>query len=150
MKHGKTSIYLTERIANLLDGHGPEGAETERNIGEKIGYILPGWDAILRDEKARWRNSLSPEEWIVCQACTISHAFAMESGGPIDLDLSESVLACVADTLDTEIAMDNAEKWRASTIEKIKGATVAAQLALVWMLIRERNRGMMRDHLDAK
>ena len=149
MKHGKTSIYLTERIANLLDGHGPEGAETERNIGEKIGYILPGWDAILRDEKARWRNSLSPEEWIVCQSCTIGHLFSMESGGPVEVDVG-SVLASVEDTLDSEIAMDDAKKWRESTIQKLQGATIAAQLALVWMLIRERNRGMMRDHLDAK
>ena len=149
MEPGKTTTYINPRLANLLDEHGPtdEGA---RGLAEKLNYIVPGWDKVLRDEKARWRALLTKEEWIVLQACTISHAFAMESGGPIDLDLSESVLACVADTLDTEIAMDNAEKWRASTIEKIKGATVAAQLALVWMLIRERNRGMMRDHLDAK
>jgi len=139
MKPGKTSLYLTERLANLLDSHGPAGDEGERNLGEKLGYIVPGWDAILRDEKARWKTTLTREEWIVCQSCTISHSFSMDDGGPVEIDLG-CVLACVEDTLDSEICMDDASKWRASTITKLRGASNAAQLALVWMLLRERKR----------
>jgi hypothetical protein len=137
MKSGKTSLYLSDRLANLLDAHGPTGNEGERNLGEKLGYIVTGWDRILRDEKNRW--GLTREEWFVCQSCTVSHSFSMENGGPVDIDVG-AVLACVEDTLDSEIMLDDAPKWRDSTIQKLRGASVAAQLALVWMLIRERNR----------
>ena len=139
METGKITTYINPSLASLLDNHGPQD-DGARGLADKLNYIVPGWDKILRDEKARWRALLTREEWIFCQAATISHAFAMEMGGPLDLDLSGAVLACVADTLSEEIAMDDAEKWRQSTIAKLQGATLAAQLALVWMLIRERNR----------
>lgn len=137
MKPGKTSIYLGERMAKLLDAHGPTGNEGERNLGEKLSYIVDGWDRIMRDEKSRW--NLTREEWIVCQSCTISHWFSMEGGGPVELDVG-AVLACVEDTLDSEIMLENAAKWRESTILKLQKASTVAQLALVWMLIRERKR----------
>lgn len=139
METGKTTTYINPRLAGLLDEHGPQD-DGARGLADKLNYILPAWDKILREEKARWRALLTREEWLVCQSCTLSHAFAMEMGGPLDLDLSGAVLACVADTLDSELAMDDAAKWRASTIAKLQGATLAAQLALVWMLVRERNR----------
>lgn len=139
MKTGATNTYINERLANLLDGHGP-GGDGNRVLAEKLNYIIPGWDKILREEKARWKATLAHEEWIVCQSCTWSHGFAMETGGPVETDLSGAVLACVEDTLDSEIMMDDAGKWRSSTIEKLRGASSAAQLALVWMLLRERKR----------
>lgn len=139
MKTGATNTYINERLANLLDEHGPDG-DGNRVLADKLNYIVPGWDRILREEKARWKQLLTREEWLVCQSCTWSHQFAMEAGGPVETDLSGAVLACVEDTLDSEIMMDDAPKWRASTIEKLRGASTAAQLALVWMLLRERKR----------
>lgn len=140
MKQGKVNTYLNERLAALLDAHGPESdAESDRGLADKLNYIIPGWDAVLRDEKKRWRASLSDQEWIVVQSCTMSHAFAMECGGPVEQDIG-AILMCAEDTLDSELAMDDAAIWRASTIKKLRGATVASDLALVWMLIRERIR----------
>lgn len=139
MKTGTVTTYLTDRMGALLDEHGPS-PDGNRVLAEKLGYIVPGWDAILRDEKARWRERLTREEWFVCQAATLSHAFSMETGGLVHDDASGAVLACVEDTQDSDLEMADAARWRASTIDKLRGATVAAQLALVWMLIRERGR----------
>ena len=137
MKQGKINTYINEQLANLLNEHGPKEGHSDRFLADKLNYIIKGWDAILRDEKRRWRDILRKEEWFVLQACTISHSFAMEDGGIFERDFG-AVLACVSDTLDSEIAMDDAARWRASTIDKIKGAAKAQDMALVWMLIRSR------------
>lgn len=139
MQPGKATTYINDRLANLLAEHGPtdDGA---RGLADKLNYIIPAWDKVLREEKARWTALLTREEWSVVLQCTLSHAFAMDTGAPFDLDLSGAILACVEDTQDSEIMMDDAATWRASTITKLRGATLAAQLALVWMVIRERAR----------
>jgi len=139
MKPGKTSLYLTDRIANLLDAHGPSGTDGERNLGEKLGYIVPGWDRILRAEASTWRESLTRDEWILAQAVTISHAFAMEVGGPVEDDLG-SVLLCLEDTNAQDIEDQSLWPAVATLLPKLRSASTAAQLALVWMLLRERKR----------
>ena len=138
MKKGKINTYLTDRLANLLNAHGPQDAG-ERGLAGKLKYIVPAWDAILRDEKKRWRASLDAQEWFVLQSCTISHSFAMEYGGAWETDVG-AILACVEDMLGSELCMDNPEKWRSSTVAKLRGASVSSDLALVWMLLRERKR----------
>lgn len=140
MKSGPCNTYLTERIASLLDAHGPDADEdSSRGLAEKLKYIVPAWDAVLRDEKRRWRELLKDEDWFVLLSCTLSHAFAMEVGGPPETDLG-AILACVEDTLDSELAMDDPAKWRKSALSKLAGVTHAQDLALVWMLVRERKR----------
>lgn len=62
MKPGKTSLYLTERLANLLDAHGP-ASEGKRNLGAKLSHIATGWDAVMRDEAREWRRILPDAEW---------------------------------------------------------------------------------------
>lgn len=136
MKPGSATTYINERLAGLLDEHGPETGDGTRGLAEKLGYILPAWDAVLREEKARWRALLAREEWeSILQACW-SHAFAMETGGAYDLDLSGAILACVEDSLPGELATGNPDALKA----KLRGASAAAQLALAWMVIRERVR----------
>lgn len=138
MKTGRMTTYINPRLGGLLAGHGPATAGA-RQLAEKLAYLVPGWDRILRDEAARWRALLAREEWQVCQEATVSHAFAMDVGGTPDLDLG-AVLACVEDILDGELSLPDAARWRESTAAKLRGASVAAQLALVWMLLRERRR----------
>lgn len=139
MKSGKINTYLNDRLTHLLNEHGPKD-EGERGLADKLNYIIPAWHEIMREEKARLTSLLSPAEWICVQACTISHSFAMEDGGAMEADLGGSVLACVEDTLDSELAMDDASAVQASTITKLQGLSNAQQLALVWMLIRARRR----------
>lgn len=138
MKTGRTTTYINERLANLLDAHGPTG-EGERNLADKLGYIIPGWDRVLRDEAAKWRKTLSKPEWHLLQAATISHAFAMDVGGPLEDDLG-SVLLCVQDSEPDELGIADAAMHQASVSLLLEQASTAAQLALVWMLLRERRR----------
>ena len=133
---GSKTTYLDPRIANLLSEHGPMGGE-DRILSKKIKYIVSGWDAILRDEKAKWTAILADEEWTVIRACTGFHLFDMESGSmSIEVDLNDAILNLVADAPVSEITANDPEKWRQSTINKLKGASKAAQFALVWMVIR--------------
>jgi hypothetical protein len=138
MKPGKITIYVNEQLANHLNGWGLEDS-TGRGIADVLNYITPALDGIMRDEKGWWRKRLTSEEWFVCQSCTVSRAFAMDSGGAWSMDIG-AVLACVEDTLDSKLCMDDAVKWRKSTIDKLLGTSVSHDLALVWMLIRERKR----------
>lgn len=133
----RTSIYLSERMENLLAAHGPQPEGSQRNIGEKIDYIVRAYDAILRDEKKRM--SLTPGEWSVLLECCWGHAFAMEVGGPMDVDV-DACLVCVEDTLDSELTTDGGAAARVSLISKLQAATVAQSIALAWMVIRERKR----------
>lgn len=137
MKSGKTSLYLSDRLANLLDAHGPAGNEGERNLGEKLGYIVAGWDRILRDEMGRWKSRISREEWEILQSATVAHAFHMSVGGPAELDIA-SVALCVQDSIPEEMGA-TAEQLD-TLYGKLHQASVAAQYAIVWMLLRERNR----------
>lgn len=138
MKTGRIQTYINPRLGALLGAHGP-ATEGARQLAEKLAYIVPGWDRVLREEAARWRALLAREEWQVCQQATLSHAFTMDVGGAPDLDLG-AVLACVEDSLDGELSLPDAARWRESTAAKLRGASAAAQLSLVWMLLRERRR----------
>lgn len=142
MRPGQTTTYINDRLANLLDEHGPHllSDDGKRQLAEKLNYLVAAWDAILRDEKARWKALLSRDEWEVVLQCCWSHAFAMEQGGPYEADLSGAILACVQDTLPSDITLDGADVLLASTAAKLRDATVAAQFALAWMVIRERIR----------
>lgn len=62
MKPGKTSVYLTERLANLLDAHGPTSGSGS-GLGAKLNHIATGWDAVMRDEAREWRRILTGAEW---------------------------------------------------------------------------------------
>lgn len=138
MQAGKINTYVNERLANLLETHGPSSDGT-RVLAEKLNYIVPGWDRILRDEAAKWRKTLSKAEWHVLQAATISHAFAMDVGGPVEDDLG-SVLLCVQDSTPDDLGIADAVMHQASVSLALEQASTASQLALVWMLLRERKR----------
>lgn len=140
MKPGQTTTYINDRLAGLLEEHGPDAGGDRRQLAEKLNYLVAAWDAIMRDEKARWKEHLSRDEWEVVLQCCWSHAFAMEQGGPYEADLSGAILACVQDALPSEITLDGADALLASTATKLRDASAAAQFALAWMVIRERIR----------
>lgn len=135
MKSGPTKTYVTERLASLLDAHGPSGDGT-RGLADKMNYIVSGWDRIIRSEASAWRESLTREEWILVQAVTISHAFAMDTAGPVEDDIG-SVLLCLEDTSAQDIEDQRLWASVATLLPKLRAASVASQLALVWMLLRE-------------
>ena len=133
----KTSIYLSERMTNLLAAHGPQPECSQRNVAEKLGYIVRAYDAILRDEKKR--IGLAPGEWAVLLECCWSHSFSMEDGGAMEQDL-DACLACAEDTLDSELTTPDGGLHRRALVEKLRGFSVAQHIALAWMVIRERKR----------
>ena len=148
MKSGRINTYITPQLANLLDEHGPDGGD-ENNLAEKLGYLVPAFDGILRDEKKRWTKLLSRDEWEVAQVAMWSHAWSMETGGAWELDARDCILANLRDMDAQELeaaGIGDPEAVRASLAAKLQGATTAAQIALAWMLIRERIRaGQKQD-----
>lgn len=149
MKSGRVNTYITPQLANLLDEHGPDGGDDVNNLAEKLAYLVPAFDGILRDEKKRWTKLLSRDEWQAAQFAMWSHAWSMETGGAWELDARDCVLANVRDVDAQELEMAgiaDPEAVRSSLAAKLHGATTAAQIAIAWMLIRERIRaGQKQD-----
>lgn len=82
------SIYLTERLANLLDAHGPTSSNG-RNLGVKLNHIANGWDAVMRDEAREWRRILPAAEWRALVAGTVTARDDLASAANAD-DCSEA------------------------------------------------------------
>lgn len=136
----RTSVYMSDRMSNLLAAHGPAPTRTERNLAAKLDYITRAYDAILRDAKRRW--DLTDREWDVLFGCCKDHKFAMDIGG----DALDDVGACLA---RVEALPDDLDSLtRSALLGKLKSATAAQSLALVWMVIRERKR--IGEDLNAK
>ena len=149
MKSGRVNTYITPQLAHLLDEHGPDGGDDVNNLAEKLAYIVPAFDGILRDEKKRWTKLLSRDEWQAAQVAMWSHAWSMETGRAWELDARDCILANVRDVDAQELEAAGTcetDDVRASLTTKLQDATTAAQIALAWMLIRERIRaGQKQD-----
>ena len=149
MKSGRINTYITPQLANLLDEHGPDGGDDVNNLAEKLAYLVPAFDGILRDEKKRWTKLLTRDEWMAAQVAMCSHAWSMEMGGAWELDARDCVQHNLrdVDAADLEAAgIADPESARASLSAKLQGATTAAQISIAWMLIRERIRaGQKQD-----
>lgn len=126
MKTGTTNTYITARMATLLDAHGPQG-DILRPLSAKLGYIVPAWDAAMRDEAERWRKKLEQHElnWLR-GAC--DEALRSIDGG---LPAADAVNA-----IQGVLARAGVGDWEMA--QRIRGqvqrATVSARMALVWML----------------
>ena len=138
---GKTSIYVTRRMAGLLNEHGPQSTGIKRNLAAKLGYIAAAYDFILREKKRIWTERLTADEWSLLRAATRSRNFYMESGGNPVYDAIGGLWSVVDATDQLAEASEMAdEKVRLSLCAKLLNADRADQLALTWMLIRSRRR----------
>lgn len=129
MKVGATNTYINARLGALLDAHGPRG-EIARPLSAKLNYIMPAWDAIVRQEAERWTKKLSPAdlEWLRHECREHLRPINGGLGAADAAAMIGSVLAANASASEAMVA----------GIQKHFGkATIAEKVALVWLLYAE-------------
>lgn len=126
MKVGATNTYINAGLAALLEVHGPQEAGA-RPLSAKLNYIMPAWDAILREEEVRWRKALMDFElsWLLALGrSSLGSLEAMPSAGAAVNALTDALAR----------ASEAGEREAAPILVRVQKASTAARIALVWMI----------------
>lgn len=126
MKVGATNTYINAGLAALLEVHGPQEAGA-RPLSAKLNYILPAWDAVLREEEARWRKALMDFELAWLRALGRSSLGGLEA-----MPSAGAAVNALTDALAR--ASEAGDKVAAPILVRVQKASTAARISLVWMI----------------